>query len=70
MIGDEEIRFSWEYNGMYMITNPFNPLFHEEKIGSIYQGIKKIQNLNNYSSHKAEKISIDDLKKMINEIEI
>ena len=70
LIGDEEIRFSWEYNGMYMITNPFNPLFHEEKIGSIYQGIKKIQNLNKYSSDKAEKISIGDLKKMINELEI
>ena len=69
LIGDDEIRSSWEYNGMYMISNPFNPLFDEKKIDSVYKGIKKIENLKNYSSDKAEKISITDIKKMISDLE-
>ena len=65
LIGDDEIRYSWEYNGMYMITNPLYPMFHINKIKDVYQGIKKIENIKNYSSDVAEKISKDELKKMI-----
>ena len=28
LINNEEIRYGWEYNDMYLITNPLYPLFH------------------------------------------
>ncbi|AJW71792.1 polysaccharide biosynthesis protein [Nitrosopumilus adriaticus] len=65
LIGDDEIRHTWEYNDMYMITNPLYPLFHANKINEIYPNIKKIENLKNYSSDIAERISKNDLITMI-----
>ena len=65
LIGDDEIRQSWEFNQMFMITNPLYPLFHVNKINESYPNIKKIENIKNYSSDIAEKISKEELKKMI-----
>jgi len=65
LINEDEIRYSWEYNDMYLITNPLYPLFHENKINDTYQGIKKVENIKNYSSDIAEKISKVELQKMI-----
>ena len=53
---------------MYLITNPFYPLFHIDKIKDIYHGINKIDGVNNYSSDKVEKISKEELKTMIEKI--
>jgi len=68
LINDEEIRYGWEYNDMYLITNPLYPLFHIDKIKDIYHGINKIDGVNNYSSDKVEKISKEELKTMIEKI--
>ena len=68
LINNEEIRYGWEYNGMYLITNPLYPLFHIDKIKDIYHGINKIDGVNNYSSDKVEKISKEELKTMIEKI--
>jgi UDP-N-acetylglucosamine 4,6-dehydratase/UDP-glucose 4-epimerase len=65
LINEDEIRYTWEYNGMYLITNPLYPLFHENKINDIYQGIKKVENIKNYSSDMAEKIPKAELQKTI-----
>ena len=65
LIGDDEIRHSWEFNDMYMITNPHYPLFHVNKINETYQGITKVENLKNYSSYIADKISKQELETMI-----
>jgi len=65
LISEDEIRSSWEYNDMYLITNPFYPLFHVNKIKDTYQGIKKVENIRNYSSDVAEKISKQELQKII-----
>lgn len=67
LISEDELRFSWEYNGMYMITNPLYPLFHVNKIKEIYQGIKKMDGVSSYSSNNVEKISKDELKKTLKE---
>ncbi len=65
LISEDEIRQSWEYHNMYLITNPLYPLFHANKINDTYQGIKKVENIKNYSSDMADKISKDELQKMI-----
>jgi len=67
LISDDELRFSWEYNDMYMVTNPLYPLFHVNKIKDMYQGIKKLSGIGSYSSDNVEKISKDELKKMLKE---
>lgn len=65
LISEDEIRHSWEYGGMYLITNPLYPLFHASKINDMYQGIKKIEKIKDYSSNTVEKISRTELKEMI-----
>jgi UDP-N-acetylglucosamine 4,6-dehydratase/UDP-glucose 4-epimerase len=61
LINKEEMRYTWKYNDMYMITNPLYPLFNVDSIEKSYNGIKKIQNFEMYSSDKAEKISKEDM---------
>jgi len=68
LINEDEIRYSWEYNNMYFITNPLYPLFHVNNIKDGYTGIKKIEKVENYSSDKVEKISKEELKEMIKKI--
>ena len=68
LINEDEIRYSWEYNNMFLITNPSYPLFHTNNIRDVYEGIKKIENVKDYSSDQVNKISKIELKKMIEEI--
>lgn len=65
LISEDEIRQSWEYNEMYLITNPLYPLFHANKINETYVGIKKVENIKNYSSATADKIPKTELQKML-----
>ena len=67
LISNDELRYSWEYNDMYMITNPLYPLFHVNKIKDVYQGIKKLEGISTYSSDNVKEISKDELKKMLKE---
>jgi UDP-N-acetylglucosamine 4,6-dehydratase/5-epimerase len=64
LINRDEIRYSWEIDGMYVITNS---LFSDEIIKEKYPGIKKINSLGEYSSEGAEKMTkmelIDQIKK-------
>ncbi|QLH05764.1 SDR family NAD(P)-dependent oxidoreductase [Nitrosopumilus ureiphilus] len=68
LISEDEIRYSWEYDNMYFITNPLYPLFHIDNIKEAYQGIRKIENVKDYSSDKVEKISKEELKVMIKKL--
>ncbi len=64
LINNDEIRYSWEYENMYMITNP---IYNQEKVLDTYPEIKKIENMEIYSSDVSEKISKDEIKKIIKE---
>ncbi len=68
LINEDEIRYSWEYNNMNLITNPSYTLFHTNNIRDTYNGIKKIENVKDYSSDQVNKISKVELKKMIEDI--
>ena len=70
LINREEIRYSWEFNNMYMITNPLYPLFNDNEINSSYSGIQKIENLTEYSSDTVVKISKTALKNSIKSLNL
>ena len=70
LISNEEIRYSWEYNDMYIITNPLYPMFHPTVIDNNYSGIKKIKNIDAYSSDIVDKIKKDELKQIIKESQL
>jgi len=65
LINNEEIRYSWEYKDLYMITNPLYPMFHPTVINDTYQGIKQLNKFEKYSSDLVEKITKDELKHII-----
>jgi len=67
LINTEEIRYSWEYQDVYMITNPLYPMFNPTIIDETYPGIKKIDKFEKYSSDLVDKIQKDELKKIIEE---
>jgi len=65
LINEDEIRYGWEFENMYMIASPLYTLFNDKNIKESYQGIKKIEDIQKYSSDSVEKISVKDLKTII-----
>jgi len=65
LINKEEMRYAWDYNDMYIITPPLYPMFNQNVINEIYDGIKKITNMKVYSSDQVDKIPISELKDAI-----
>ena len=65
LINEDEIRYSWKINDMFMIANPHYELFNESNIETIYQNIKKVTEFKTYSSDKVEKLTVDELKTII-----
>ena len=57
--------YSWEIDEMYMILNPSLNEKSIEELSKIYQNIKKMNQIKNYSSNDVETISKDELKKII-----
>jgi UDP-N-acetylglucosamine 4,6-dehydratase/UDP-glucose 4-epimerase len=65
LINSDEIPYTWEFENNYVI---FNPLKTESQIKSYYPGIKKTELSNSYSSNSVDKISVDELKKIISTV--
>jgi len=65
LINKDEIKYSWEYNDMYMITSPLYPMFNPNIITETYNKIKKIDEFDKYSSDSVDKIPKDELKQII-----
>ncbi|EGG41212.1 polysaccharide biosynthesis protein CapD [Candidatus Nitrosarchaeum limnium SFB1] len=70
LINNEEIRYSWEYKDLYLITNPLYPMFHPTVINDTYQGIKKLNKFERYSSDLVEKIPKNELKQILKESDL
>ena len=68
LINNDEMKYCWEYQGMYLIVNPsvrrFFPSTNE------FPGKKKIENMEIYSSDAVEKISKEELKKIFTDSEL
>ena len=62
LINEDEMKYCWEYQDMYLIVNPsvrrFIPSTNE------FPGKKKIESMDVYSSDVVEKIEKDELKKI------
>jgi UDP-N-acetylglucosamine 4,6-dehydratase len=65
LINEDEIRYTWNINNMYMVTNPHYELFNDHKILETYNNISKVENIHAYRSDVAEKITTEELKKKI-----
>ena len=65
LINNDEMKYSWEINGMYMLANPHYKLFNDKEILENYDGIKKVEHIQSYSSDVSEKISKNELKEKI-----
>ena len=57
LINSEEIRYGWEIDNLYMISNP--------EIVKTYPKAEKIKNMKTYSSDSVDKIPRDELKQLI-----
>ncbi len=64
LINADELRYTWEFDNKYIIFSPFREI-NEIKAG--YPGIKKLEMSDSYSSNSVEKISKNELKKIIEE---
>ena len=64
LINADELRYTWEFDNKYIIFSPFREI---NEIKSSYPGIKKLEVPDSYSSNLVEKISKNELKKIIEE---
>ncbi len=62
LINNDEMRYTWEWNGKYVI---FNPMKSEYEIRKSHPKIKKVENLDRYSSDLVDKIPKNELKRII-----
>jgi len=67
LINNEEIRYTWEMDDLYIIFNPLqiNVKYNPDLIQKQYKNIKKVNDMKQYSSDIAEKISENELQKKI-----
>ena len=65
LINEDEMKYTWKINDMFMITNPHYELFNDENLETNYEKLEKENNLDSYSSDKVEKLTIDELKIVI-----
>ena len=70
LINHDEIRYTWKINDMYMLTNPHYKLFSGSNFSENYVGISKAENMNSYSSDIAEKITKEELKEKIKNLDL
>jgi len=62
LINSQEMRYSWEYDNKYVL---FYPLSSTKEIKKYHPTIKKLRNLERYSSDLVDKISKNELIKII-----
>jgi len=70
LINPDELRYTWEFNDMYMIINPFYSLFNEKSIYDMYSNVKKTEKTQTYSSDNVDKITNEELKAFIETSEL
>jgi UDP-N-acetylglucosamine 4,6-dehydratase/UDP-glucose 4-epimerase len=70
LINEYEIPYSWEANDMYMILNPILSNKSILELAEIYPNIKKLNDFKDYASNDVEKISKNELKKIITDAKL
>ena len=75
LINGEEMKYVWELENKFIVfplitKHLFYPTRSEEDIKQLYPNIKKVKGLEHYSSDKVERITKDELKSMIQELNL
>jgi len=80
LINSDELPYTYEIDDVYVILSPLiHPSsnsspnmrpFNQKELDDRYPGIKKIENMESYSSHLAPKISKDELKQKILDLDL
>ena len=70
LINHDEIHYTWKINDMYMLANPHYELFNVSDFSENYDGISKAENMNSYSYDIAEKITKEELKEKIKNLDL
>ena len=65
LINSDELSYTYEIGGYYVIINPHVKKYHADNLQKIYPQVTKINNVNVYSSDSVPKISKDDMKQKI-----
>ena len=67
LINSDEMRDAWSYDNMFVLLNDL----HESKnLEEVYPGIKKIEDLDVYSSAKAQQLSTEEITENIKDLQL
>jgi len=67
LINSDEVRYAWSYENMFMLLNELHDSKNLEKT---YPGIKKYENLDAYSSNKAQVLTTDEITANIKDLQL
>ena len=67
LINSDEMRCAWSYENMFMLLNE---LHDDKNLEKIYPGIKKVKDLDVYSSDKAESLTMDEITENIKDLQL
>jgi len=67
LINSDEMRSAWSYENMFMLLNE---LHDDKNLEKTYPGIKKVKDLDVYSSDKAESLTMDEITENIKDLQL
>ena len=67
LINSDEMRYAWSYDNMFVLLNE---LHESENLGEVYPGIKKIEDLDVYSSAKTQQLSTEEITENIKDLQL
>ena len=67
LINSDEMRDAWSYDNMFMLLND---LHESENLEELYPGIKKVEDLDVYSSAKTQQLSTEEITENIKDLQL
>ena len=67
LINSDEMRYSWSYENMFMLLNE---LHDDKNLEKTYPGIKKVKDLDVYSSDKTQLLTTDEITENIKDLQL
>ena len=67
LINSDEMRSAWSYENMFMLLNE---LHDDKNLEKTYPGIKKVKDLDVYSSDKSELLTMDEITNNIKDLQL
>ena len=67
LINSDEMRCAWSYENMFMLLNE---LHDDKNLEKTYPGIKKVKDLDVYSSDKSESLTMDEITNNIKDLQL